>query len=59
MNDDKIKNKLNQGIGAAKEAVGKMTGDDRTRLKGKAEKNTAKVKDRVQDVVEKAKDAFK
>jgi uncharacterized protein YjbJ (UPF0337 family) len=57
--DDKIKNKINEGVGKAKETVGKVTGDDKLRAKGAVQKNTAKIKDKVQDAVESAKGAFK
>lgn len=57
--DDKIKNKINEGVGKAKETVGKLTGDDKLRAKGAVQKNTAKIKDKVQDAVESAKGAFK
>jgi uncharacterized protein YjbJ (UPF0337 family) len=57
--DDKIKNKINESVGKTKETVGKVTGDDKLRAKGAVQKNTAKIKDKVQDAVESAKGAFK
>lgn len=55
--DDKIKNKIDESVGRVKEAVGKGTGNDRLRREGAVEKNSAKLKDKVQDMVDKAKDA--
>lgn len=52
---DKIKNKLDDVAGKAKEAVGKATGDDRTRREGKADQAKSDLK----DAGEKVKDAFK
>lgn len=52
---DKIKNKLDDVAGKAKEAVGKATGDDSTRREGKADQAKSDLK----DAGEKVKDAFK
>lgn len=52
---DKVKNKLDDVAGKAKEAVGKATGDDRTRREGKADQAKSDLK----DAGEKVKDAFK
>lgn len=52
---DKIKNKLDDVAGKAKEAVGKATGDDRTRREGKADQAKSDLK----NAGEKVKDAFK
>lgn len=55
-NDDKLKNKIDEGAGQAKETLGRITGDDRMRREGEAEKDTAQLKDKVQDVGSKIKD---
>ena len=52
---DKIKNKIQDAGGKAKEAVGKATGDDSTRAEGKGDQSKASLK----DAGEKVKDAFK
>ncbi|MCV7191245.1 CsbD family protein [Mycolicibacterium brumae] len=52
---DKIKNKLDDLGGKAKEAIGKATDDDSTKNEGKADQVKADFK----DAGEKVKDAFK
>ncbi len=52
---DKAKNKAQNLGGKAKEAVGNVTGDDRTREAGKRDQSKSNMK----DAGEKAKDAFK
>jgi len=52
---DKIKNKLDDVAGKAKEAVGKATDDDRTKREGK----TDQAKSDLKNAGEKVKDAFK
>ena len=52
---DKAKNKAENLGGKAKEAVGKVTGDKRTRDEGKADQ----AKSNLKDAGEKVKDAFK
>lgn len=52
---DKIKNKLDDLGGKAKEAIGKATDDDSTKNEGKVDQAKADVK----DAGEKVKDAFK
>lgn len=58
-NDDKVQNKIDEGAGQVKETAGRVTGDEETRRQGEAEKDTAQLKDKVQDAVDKAKDIFK
>ncbi|MDH6180115.1 uncharacterized protein YjbJ (UPF0337 family) [Microbacteriaceae bacterium SG_E_30_P1] len=53
--DDKIKNAAEDLIGKGKEAVGKVTGNDKLVAEGKADQVKAAAKDTVEDV----KDAFK
>ena len=53
--EDKIKNKIEDLGGRAKEAIGKATGDHDTRNKGRADQAKASLK----DAGEKVKDAFK
>ena len=53
--EDKIKNKIDDLGGRAKEAIGKATGDDDTRTEGRADQAKSSLK----DAGEKVKDAFK
>ena len=53
--EDKIKNKVEDLGGKAKEAVGKATGDDDTRNEGRGDQAKSSLK----DAGEKVKDAFK
>jgi len=52
---DKAKNKAQNLIGKAKEAVGKVTGDKSTEHEGKGDQ----AKSNLKDAGEKVKDAFK
>jgi len=52
--EDKIKNKIEDLGGKAKEAIGKVTGDNDTRNEGKADQAKSDLK----DFGEKVKDAF-
>ncbi len=54
-NEDKLKNKIEDLGGRAKEAVGKVTGDHETRDEGRADQAKSSLK----DAGEKVKDAFK
>lgn len=63
--EDKIENGLDNLTGKAKEAGGKLTGDDRLETEGKADQVQAQAKDKVDeakqtisDGVDKAKDAI-
>ena len=53
--EDKIKNKIEDLGGKAKEANGKVTGDHHARNEGKADQ----AKSNLKDAGEKVKDAFK
>ncbi|OBF90034.1 general stress protein CsbD [Mycobacterium sp. 852002-51163_SCH5372311] len=53
--EDKIKNKIEDLGGKAKEAVGKATGDDDTRNEGRGDQAKSSLK----DAGEKVKDAFR
>ena len=53
--EDKIKNKIDDLGGKAKEAMGKVTGDRQTRAEGRGDQSKASLK----DAGEKVKDAFK
>ncbi len=53
--EDKVKNKIEDLGGKAKETVGKATGDRDTRNEGKADQAKSSLK----DAGEKVKDAFK
>jgi uncharacterized protein YjbJ (UPF0337 family) len=52
---DKVKNKIDDLGGRAKEAIGKATGDPDTRSEGRADQARSSLK----DAGEKVKDAFK
>lgn len=58
-NDDKIKNKIDEGAGRVKETAGHVTGDEELRREGEVEKDKAQLKDKVADAVDKAKDIFR
>ncbi|MGB9221867.1 CsbD family protein [Mycobacterium sp.] len=53
--EDKVKNKIEDAGGRAKEAVGKVTGDKDTKNEGRVDQAKASLK----DAGEKVKDAFK
>ena len=53
--EDKAKNKIDEIGGKVKEAVGKVTGDERTENEGKLDQ----MKSNLKDAGEKIKDAFK
>ena len=53
--EDKVSNKIDDLGGEAKEAVGKVTGDDSTKNEGKIDQAKSSLK----DAGEKVKDAFK
>jgi uncharacterized protein YjbJ (UPF0337 family) len=53
--EDKLKNKIDDLGGRAKEAIGKATGNDDTRAEGRADQAKSSLK----DAGEKVKDAFR
>ncbi|MGB9308082.1 MAG: CsbD family protein [Mycobacterium sp.] len=53
--DDKVKNKIEDAGGRAKEAIGNVTGDKDTKNEGRVDQAKASLK----DAGEKVKDAFK
>lgn len=53
--EDKIKNKIEDLGGRAKEAIGKVTGDHETKNEGRADQAKSSLK----DAGEKVKDAFR
>jgi len=53
--EDKLRNKIQDLGGRAKEAIGKVTGDDEIRNRGRADRAKSSLK----DAGEKVKDAFK
>jgi uncharacterized protein YjbJ (UPF0337 family) len=53
--DDKLQNKKDEATGAAKEHVGKATGDEQMEREGKTDQGVSNVK----QAGEKVKDAFK
>ncbi len=52
---DKIKNKVEEASGTAKEKTGEATGDDQLRAEGQADQTSSNLK----QAGEKVKDAFK
>jgi uncharacterized protein YjbJ (UPF0337 family) len=63
---DKVKNKVEEAVGVAKEKVGQATGNDKLVVEGKAEQAEAgakqtgeKVKDAAGDAADKVRDTFK
>jgi uncharacterized protein YjbJ (UPF0337 family) len=52
---EKVSNKIDDAAGKAKEAVGRVSGDDDTRAEGKPDQAKSSLK----DAGEKVKDAFK
>lgn len=50
----KTKNETDKLVGKVKETVGDVTGNDKLKLKGKAQKTSGNAKDKVEDVKEKA-----
>jgi uncharacterized protein YjbJ (UPF0337 family) len=60
--DDKIRHKVEEGTGKAKEAVGRATDNERLEAEGRAEQAAAKAKEageHVRDAVEDATDALR
>jgi uncharacterized protein YjbJ (UPF0337 family) len=53
--EDKLKNKIEELGGRAKETIGKATGNDDTRAEGRADR----AKSNLKDAGEKVKDAFR
>jgi len=49
----KTKNETDKLVGKVKETVGDVTGNDKLKLKGKAQKTSGNAKDKVEDVKEK------
>ena len=63
---DKVKNKVEEAVGTAKEKVGRATGNDELVAEGRAEQAEAnvkqtgeKVKDAAGDAADKVRDTFK
>jgi len=56
--DDKISAAADKAKGFAKETIGKVTGDDSKVAEGKAEQAKGDLKNTVEDVKDKAKDAL-
>jgi uncharacterized protein YjbJ (UPF0337 family) len=60
--DDKIRHEVEDGVGRAKEAIGRATDNERLEAEGRAEQAEAKMKkagDHVGEAVQDAKDAFR
>lgn len=59
MDKDRIKGTAEQVKGSIKEAVGKVTGNDKLQVEGKADKLAGKTQDQVGKAKDTARDAFK
>jgi uncharacterized protein YjbJ (UPF0337 family) len=59
MHKDEVEGVSKQARGAAKEAIGKVTGDDKLQVDGAADKVEGKVQQGVGKVKEAARDALK
>lgn len=54
---DKVRNKFDEGVGAAKEKAGQVTGDEQLEAEGKGDKAEARLKDAGEKVKDAASDA--
>ena len=59
MDKDRVAGKAKEVKGSVKEGVGKMTGNERTRAEGAAEKTEGKVQGTVGKAKDAARDVFK
>ncbi len=59
MADDRFDEKVDEGSGKVKETAGKVSGDEDLRREGETQKDTAQLKEKVKDTVEKAKETFR
>jgi uncharacterized protein YjbJ (UPF0337 family) len=59
MHKDEIKGAAKQATGAVKEAVGKVTGNERLQAEGMVEKAAGKVQQGLGDIKDAARDALK
>lgn len=59
MDKDRIKGTAEQVKGSIKEAVGKVTGNDKLQVEGQADKLAGKTQDQVGKAKDAARDAFK
>jgi len=59
MHKDQLKGAAKDAKGSIKEAAGKMTGDDRLRAEGAADKAAGKMQKGVGDMKDAARDALK
>ena len=59
MHKDEIKGSAKDAKGSMKEAAGKMTGDDRMRAEGAAEKTAGKVQKGIGNLKDAARNALK
>lgn len=58
MSEDRIEGTMKQGVGHVQDAVGGLTGDDRTQFKGKANEASGSVQDAVGKVKGQAQEAL-
>ncbi|WAJ29628.1 CsbD family protein [Antarcticirhabdus aurantiaca] len=59
MDKDRIEGARKQVVGSVKEAVGKLTGNERVEAEGAAEKTAGKVQDKVGESKDSLRDAFR
>lgn len=59
MHKDEIKGAAKQATGAAKEAIGKVTGNERLQAEGMVEKAAGKLQQGLGDLKDAARDALK
>lgn len=59
MDSNRIEGAKKQVVGSVKEALGKVTGNDRVEAEGTAEKTEGKVQGKVGEAKDKARDALK
>lgn len=59
MDSNRIEGAKKQVVGSVKEALGKVTGNDRVEAEGTAEKIEGKVQGKVGEAKDKARDALK
>lgn len=59
MDKDRIEGAKKQVVGSVKEAIGKVTGNERVEAEGTAEKTAGKVQGKIGEAADKLRDALK
>ena len=59
MDKDRIEGAKDKVAGSVKEAIGKVTGNERTEAEGNAQKNSGKVQGKIGEAKDTARDAFR